>query len=86
MIGPGVYWYRTCTSCGQGRLYLQRDITHDRLYLHCEECEWGWLDPEACDRGEPGFLTLLLEYESDNPSESEIEVAGWRRFAKHRMT
>ena len=46
-----IYWYKSCPICdGQGRLHILEDITHKRLYLHCEECEWGWLNPlEAND-------------------------------------
>ena len=37
------YWTRMCENCGHGRLVLQHDITNHRIYVHCEDCEMGWL-------------------------------------------
>ena len=42
-----LYWSSTCANCNQGRLLFQNDITNARVYVHCEECEWGWLHPEG---------------------------------------
>ena len=59
------------------------DITHGRLYLHCEECEWGWLRPEDSDDPVKGFLTLKQDYESVIPSYDRIRELGWLDYAKN---
>ncbi|HXO42199.1 MAG TPA: hypothetical protein VN999_12160 [Thermoanaerobaculia bacterium] len=78
------YWYKQCPICeGQGRLLILRDVTHDRLYLHCDECEWGWLDPELVDDVSAAFLTLDEEFNSEAPTLEEIQRYGWERYALH---
>jgi len=58
------------------------DATHDNLYLHCEECEWGWRDPVAAAAGDlkASFLTLLEHFESEPATGEEIERRGWKRY------
>lgn len=77
------YWYKNCPSCNQGRLILTNDITNERLYLHCEECEMGWLTPSDADENKNGFLTLLVDFETTNPSLELIERHGWTQAAQH---
>ena len=77
------YWYKECPFCRQGRLHLFEDITHNRLYLHCEECEWGWLNPhEASDPGR-GFCTIDAEFESKAVNMDTIRFYGWEEYARH---
>lgn len=72
------HWYKTCPHCdNQGRLLIQRNVDECALYLHCEECEWGWKRPEDATDVAKGFLTLLVDFESENPTLEEIETAGW---------
>ena len=70
------YWVDTCRLCGQGRLFVFMTDGDRRLYLHCEECEWGWWNP--CDLAvEQGFLTLDKDFASRAATREEIEAAGW---------
>jgi hypothetical protein len=77
------YWYDECTNCHQGRLIITEDLTNKRLYLHCEECEYGWTVPEQTGNVSDGFLTLLEEFETRNPNIDEIRRYGWEKYAKH---
>jgi hypothetical protein len=80
------YWYDECVNCHQGRLIITEDITNKRLYLHCEECEYGWLDPSHAGDVGDGFLTLLEEFETQNPSMEVIRKYGWESFARHEFS
>ena len=72
------HWMRTCLHCnGQGRLLILKDTSADKLYLHCEECEWGWRDPQATDNIKAAFLTLEEEFDTEVPPKEEIEKRGW---------
>ncbi len=65
-------WYKSCPLCNQGRLFVMRDSTNERLYLHCEECEWGFRNPADVYVGGPMFLTLLEEFDAAPATEEEI--------------
>ncbi|PLP55697.1 hypothetical protein CYK37_29060 [Mesorhizobium loti] len=73
-----LYWASTCAHCNQGRLIFQTDITNRRLYVHCEDCEWGWLHPSDLAQVEKGFLAVLRDFETRDPTLEEIEQSGWR--------
>lgn len=73
-------WMRNCANCGQGRLLIMKDLSNDSLYLHCEDCEWGWRDPEKADNVASAFLTLNEEFEAAPASRAEIERLGWNRY------
>lgn len=78
------YWFKTCPFCdGQGRLIITEDVTHKRLYLHCEECEYGWMNPEDAENVKKRFLTLDEDFESENPSLERIKEYGWLKYALH---
>ncbi len=80
------YWYRTCPVCdGQGRLLLFRDCSSDDLYLHCEECESGWRDPEMAGQKHAGFLTSDENFEAEPATLADIAKHGWRKYAKHEF-
>ena len=80
------FWYKTCPCCnGQGRLIITEDITHNCLYLHCEECEMGWRDPQKVGLKEAGFLTLNENFETENPTYEKICEYGWGRYAAHNF-
>ena len=57
---------------------IRDSITNARVYVHCEECEWGWLHPEGLGDVAQGFLTLLSDYETTDPTREEIERSEWR--------
>ncbi len=78
------YWYKSCPMCGfggGGRLTLYEDMTNQRLYLHCDECESGWLDPENAADPSAAFLTLNEEFEARPASWATIQRFGWERYA-----
>lgn len=73
-----IYGVGTCPQCShQGRLFLQKDLTSQTLYAHCEECEWGFRAPEDIEHPHRAFLTLLEEFETENPTEDEISRSPW---------
>ncbi len=79
-----LYWYQQCTKCRQGRLFIFRDLNKDQCYLHCEECETGWRNPEKLDL-ENSFLTLLEEFSAEPPSKEYIVEHGWLEYAIHEV-
>jgi hypothetical protein len=77
-----LYSVGTCPRCNhQGRLYLQKDLSSLTLYAHCEECESGFRKPEDLKSPHSGFLTLLEDYESENPTIEEISRSVWANLA-----
>ena len=80
------YWYDECVHCHQGRLIITEDVTNKKLYLHCEECEYGWTDPAKADNVNEGFLTLMEDFETRNPSFEVIKKYGWEKYARHNFT
>jgi len=79
------FWYKTCPTCfGQGRLFIVEDISNSRLYLHCEECETGYINPLELDP-ESSFSTLSPEFEHELVVFSTIEQYGWERFAANQI-
>jgi hypothetical protein len=79
------YWYQTCPVCSQGRLLIFKDLAAQQLYLHCEECEWGWRNPERSSEKEAGFLTLDEEFESKPATKEDIDGLGWTKYAAHEF-
>lgn len=76
------YWYTTCKNCHhQGRLFVMKNLSANQLYLHCEECEWGWYDPTKVDDLTAKFLTLDEDFEAEPATWDEIEKAGWQQYA-----
>ena len=81
------YWFRTCAACdGQGRLVLFWDATNGRLYLHCEECETGWVTPEDAVAGRNAFSTLDADFETRVPTRDEIDAHGWEHVRRHSFS
>ncbi|HEU4506763.1 MAG TPA: hypothetical protein VFR78_00900 [Pyrinomonadaceae bacterium] len=77
------FWYKDCPNCGDyGRLFIVEDLSHRRLYLHCEECEFGWDDPLTLRNG---FLTLTLDYSCALADRQTIEKYKWQAFALHEV-
>ena len=82
-----MFWLGTCPSCHhQGRLVVMHDQTRDRLYLHCEECESGWRDPERVGDLTTRFLTLDEEFQAEPATEDDLSRRGWMRYAVQRMS
>jgi hypothetical protein len=77
-----LYSVGTCPQCDhQGRLYLQKDLTSLTLYAHCEECESGFRKPDDLEPPHRGFLTLLEDYETENPTMEEVSRSVWAYLA-----
>lgn len=75
-----MYWYKLCPACRQGRLFVYRDTTNKRLYLHCEECETGFESPSHADNAGPGFSTLTEDFHAVEASMSDIHEMGWADY------
>ncbi len=62
---------------------MTEDVTNQRVYLYCEECEYGWLSPEEAGDVAKGFLTLEESFETENPSLEKIKQYDWAAVAKY---
>lgn len=79
------YWYLGCPICfEQGRLFIVEDISNYRLYLHCEECESGFSDPDEVKVGK-GFLTFEEKYEYRLADLETITRCGWQKYALNQI-
>ena len=76
------FWYKTCTTCEEGRLFIVEDLSRQALYLHCEECESGFNDPLNL---RDGFLTLEFDYPCAFADKQTIEKYNWQAFALHEV-
>jgi hypothetical protein len=74
------HWTRNCPNCGQGRVLILENLNERKLYLHCEECEWGWRDPERATDAKDGFLTLNESFQTRVPTSEEIRERGWAPY------
>jgi hypothetical protein len=74
-----MFWYTQCPVCRQGRLYLWKNVTADRLYLHCGECERGFAHPDRLSVAH-SLLTLSREFEDAAPTWEDICTAGWQAY------
>lgn len=76
-----LFWLdEECPVCKQGRLFITEDITNQRLYLHCEECEMAWLKPEDLTVNNTGFLAINPDFETQLPSLDIIQKFGWTKY------
>ncbi|QSQ14917.1 hypothetical protein [Myxococcus landrumensis] len=78
------YWYKECPFCHHGVLLIARDKTRGSLYLYCDECGYGWRDPEHLDPS-ARFLTLTEDFETEDPTAEEIDAAGWGKYRLHSI-
>ena len=79
---PIAYWYTTCPRCDdQGGLVISKNITFNCLYLHCEECEAGYRDPQSIVFPEGMFCTLDAEFEGTVATLEDIQLHGWSEYA-----
>ncbi len=86
MIKPAVYWFKVCPRCdGQGRLVVSLNITANELYLHCDECEAGWRDPEDLTYPQAMFSTLDEAFEARDATLADIVQHGWQKYAQHKL-
>ncbi|MCB9586705.1 MAG: hypothetical protein H6718_14995 [Polyangiaceae bacterium] len=66
-----------CPFCDQGRLFAFREEDSGDIYLHCEECERGYRDPDGLSV-EQSFLTLDEPGEARAASRDEVLASRWR--------
>jgi hypothetical protein len=57
-----------------------KNASDGALYLHCEECEWGWRDPDAISDPSRGFLTVTEAWDALPATMAEIHGGGWDRY------
>lgn len=76
-----LFWLdKNCSVCEQGRLFITEDITNERLYLHCEECEMAWLNPEEAGIADKGFLAINPNFKTRMPGIDKIQKFGWTKY------
>jgi len=68
---------KTCPACNQGRLFIYKNLDKNVLYLHCEECERGYYDPQHIDVGN-SFLTLLFDFDSVEATIEDLKENNWQ--------
>jgi transcription elongation factor Elf1 len=72
-----LYWTKICPACKEGQLVFQNDVTNNKIYVHCGECEMGWATPMDLVNEKNGFLTLLDDFDAVDPSFEEIKSSIW---------
>lgn len=71
-----LFWYKTCPFCNQGRLFIFKNLSTNRLYLHCEECERGYNDARNIN-SDSSFLTLEEDFEAVEATFEDIRQFKW---------
>jgi hypothetical protein len=74
-----LFWYKTCPFCNQGRLFIFKNLNLNKLYLHCEECERGYYDPDEFNV-ESSFLTLTEDFDAIEATSQDIKAHNWDKF------
>lgn len=62
-------------------MLIFKDLARDELYLHCEECEWGWRNPDTANRQDAAFLTLDEKFESAPATSADVIRFAWQKYA-----
>jgi hypothetical protein len=60
---------------------IMKNLSAGKLYLHCEECESAWNDPQKIDDHKARFLAIDEEFESEAASWEDVVREGWQQFA-----
>jgi hypothetical protein len=50
------------------------------LYLHCEECEYGWRNIELSSNAGAAFLTLDEKFDAEIATKSDLLSYGWEKY------
>lgn len=74
-----VWLDKDCPICEQGRLYVLEDTTNDRLYIHCEECESAWVNPEDFIANK-SFLAINPDFKTRIPSKEKVDKSDWIKY------
>lgn len=80
MIMAKKYKYRVawCAVCNQGWVEIAKDKNSKELFCYCNECESEWANPQ--DLKNPAASTQGLYGTIEEPSETDIDLKGWRNF------
>lgn len=73
--------HRTCSLCGQGPLFVFKNMSAESLYLYCQECGHGWEDAERWHDQACAFLAPSEAFESVPAGWHDIEEQLWQRYA-----
>ena len=71
-----LFWYKQCPFCNQGRLFVFKNLDTNKLYLHCEECERGYNNPNQI-AAENSFLTLHEDFKAIAASDNDLKEHDW---------
>lgn len=74
-----IFWFKICPLCKQGRLFVFKNLSNGKLYLHCEECEQGYYNPNELNK-ENAFLTLTENFEATEATAEDIKEFKWDRY------
>ena len=77
--------HRICSCCGKGRLFVYKNTVVDCLYLHCQECEYGWDNAEQWYDRDSAFLTRTEDFEAVPASWYDIEDQLWQRYGSQTL-
>lgn len=70
------YYFSSCPNC-TGGLYICKDITHQKLFFHCEECEADWDSPNDIEKGNCYVREYLESEVNQYPTAEEIIEGNW---------
>ena len=73
------FWFKICPFCNQGRLFVFKNTTDNKLYLHCEECERGYYNLEKLN-SENSFLTLTEKFEAVEANFDDLKKFKWDKY------
>jgi hypothetical protein len=73
--------HRTCSHCGQGLLFVFKNMSAEQLYLYCQECQHGWEDAEQWQDETCAFPAQTEDFESVPAAWHDIEDQLWQRYA-----
>lgn len=79
------YWYRLCPACdGQGRLFVEKKIEDESLFLLCDECFLAFNTPEEAvdvNNSQSGMDVQIV-----HASQKDIVNYGWSRYPLQEAT
>jgi hypothetical protein len=68
----------TCTECEQGWIVIVKEISSNKLFVYCNECEAEWATPKEFFLGR--HCSRFKFSKVTEPSYSEITKIGWDRY------
>lgn len=67
-----------CPFCDQGWVIIVREISTQKLYCCCDECETEWNNPQNCLENIHYSVNQFGRYEK--PTYEEISKLKWDKF------